>query len=78
MCTLGLKNLSTIIDSSSVEDCIQRMLADNVRHLLVHDKSKEIVGIIAMKDVMQAMLNHHDCTINSLNRIYFDDIVELS
>lgn len=79
LCTLGKKSLVTVPAETRIEDCVKQMLAGNLRHLLVAERGGEkIIGIISIKDVMKHMLNYHECSIETLTRLYRDDILDLS
>jgi CBS domain-containing protein len=59
------KKMVTVAPSSSLEDCIELMTRYHIRHLPVQEDNN-LVGIVSMRDVMQALISHKQERIDQL------------
>lgn len=60
-------NIPTVSPAESIQQCMQIMLQDRVRHLPVLDNGK-LVGLISMGDVVHAQLSDQENLILSLEQ----------
>jgi CBS domain-containing protein len=60
-------NTPTVSARDTIQHCMRVMTEERVRHLPVTDDGM-IVGLISMGDVIHAMLNDHEHTIESLEQ----------
>jgi CBS domain-containing protein len=49
------KNMITVRPEQTLEDCIELMTKHHIRHLPVQE-SDQLVGLVSMRDVMEAMI----------------------
>jgi CBS domain-containing protein len=49
------KNMITVRPEQTLEDCIELMTKHHIRHLPVQDND-QLVGLVSMRDVMEAMI----------------------
>ena len=54
----------------TIQDCIKLMISERTRHLPVLEND-EIVGIISIGDVIKAMIEEKDATIEQLEQYIF-------
>jgi CBS domain-containing protein len=59
------QQMFTIQLDSSLEECMNQMTAHRIRHLPVMDKGR-LVGMVSMRDVVEALITKKDSTIERL------------
>jgi len=60
-------NLSTAKENDNIQDCMNKMLLRNVRHLLILDQdSKDVVGLLSIKDLVKEVMDDKDKIIKTL------------
>ena len=65
--TMGKANLISVTLDNPIDKCMRKLLASNVRHLLIREKSTgSYVGMISIKDVVKCTLEKHDAVVNKL------------
>jgi CBS domain-containing protein len=52
------KNIIFTSPKESLEDCIEKMLSKNIRHLPVIDSTNVLVGIISIKDLLAGLFGY--------------------
>ncbi len=63
-------NLVNVRLNDPIERCMQKMLARDIRHLLImEDNSDTVVGMISIKDVVKCTLAKSDATVERLEVI---------
>lgn len=60
-------NLITASPTDTVDDCMQKMLSKDIRHLPLLDADKKVVGIISIKDLVKTLLAEKEKTIKVLS-----------
>ena len=60
------KDVISVTPGKTVEDCMQIMTTDRIRHLPVVDNGR-LIGMISIGDVMKELLNGKELTINSMS-----------
>ena len=60
------KDVISVTLRESVEDCMQIMTAERIRHLPAVDNGR-LMGMISIGDVMKELLNGKELTINSMS-----------
>ena len=60
------KDVISVTLRESVEDCMQIMATERIRHLPVVDNGR-LMGMISIGDVMKELLNGKELTINSMS-----------
>ena len=60
------KDVISVTSGKTVEDCMQIMTTDRIRHLPVVDNGR-LIGMISIGDVMKELLNGKELTINSMS-----------
>lgn len=67
ICTYGRDNLVTVSIGNPIDKCMHKMLASDIRHLLVREKETGmIVGMISIKDIVKCSVLKHEAIINKL------------
>jgi len=65
--TMGKANLISVTLDNPIDACMRKLLASNVRHLLIREKNTgTFVGMISIKDVVKCTLEKHDAVVNKL------------
>lgn len=65
--TMGKANLISVTLDNPIDACMRKLLASNVRHLLIREKNTgSYVGMISIKDVVKCTLEKHDAVVNKL------------
>lgn len=59
------RNVYTVTRDTSVEDCVALMARHHIRHLPVVEDD-QLVGLVSMRDVMQAMLENQGGEIKGM------------
>ena len=59
------KKVITINPDQSLEECMQLMTKEHIRHLPVIENGK-LVGIISIGDVVKELISNKESTINNL------------
>ena len=59
------KKVITIDPNQAIEDCMQLMTKEHIRHLPVVEGGK-LVGIISIGDVVKELISYKESTINTL------------
>ena len=60
-------NLITASPHDSVDGCMQKMLSKDIRHLPLLDDEGKVVGILSIKDLVKATVQHQEETIRILS-----------
>lgn len=60
-------NLITATPHDSVDGCMQKMLSKDIRHLPLLDDDGKVVGILSIKDLVKAVVQHQEETIKILS-----------
>ena len=60
-------NLITASPHDSVDGCMQKMLSKDIRHLPLLDDEGKVVGILSIKDLVKATVQHQEETIKILS-----------
>eukprot|EP00554_Chaetoceros_debilis_P005552 CAMPEP_0194073992 /NCGR_PEP_ID=MMETSP0149-20130528/1195_1 /TAXON_ID=122233 /ORGANISM="Chaetoceros debilis, Strain MM31A-1" /LENGTH=192 /DNA_ID=CAMNT_0038754067 /DNA_START=59 /DNA_END=637 /DNA_ORIENTATION=+ len=60
-------NLMTATPHDSVDDCMEKMLSKDIRHLPLLDDDGHVVGMLSVKDLVKTMLQEKDETIKILS-----------
>jgi CBS domain-containing protein len=66
VCTLGAANLITVVENEPVEECMKKVLASDVRHLLLKDNSGKIVSMLSVKDLVKCVVAKHQELVSRL------------
>jgi len=65
--TMGRSNLISVTLDNPIDKCMRKLLASNVRHLLIREKNTgTYVGMISIKDVVKCAVEKHDAVVNKL------------
>ena len=65
--TMGRSNLISVTLDNPIDKCMRKLLASNVRHLLIREKNTgKYVGMISIKDVVKCAVEKHDAVVNKL------------
>lgn len=59
------KKMVTVSPSATLEECMELMAHHRIRHLPVQD-GENLVGIVSMRDVMEAIISHKQDRIDQL------------
>ena len=59
------KNMITVRPEQTLEDCIELMTKHHIRHLPVQE-SDQLVGLVSMRDVMEALIAFKQSRIDQL------------
>lgn len=63
-------NLITATPTDSVQDCLNKMTESDIRHLPILDESgTKAVGMLSVKDCVQALLEEQESTIEMLSNL---------
>ncbi len=65
--TLMTKEVFTVGPDTGIEECMQLMTDEHIRHLPVLD-SGELVGLVSIGDVVRAIISQHEYTIEQLSK----------
>ena len=60
------QDVISVTPRESVEDCMQIMTTERIRHLPVVDNGR-LIGMISIGDVMKELVNGKELTINSMS-----------
>mmetsp|Transcript_8985 Transcript_8985/g.13810 ORF Transcript_8985/g.13810 Transcript_8985/m.13810 type:complete len:215 (+) Transcript_8985:143-787(+) len=60
-------NLITASPQDTVDECMEKMLSRDIRHLPILDESKNVVGMLSIKDCIKATIAERDRDINMLS-----------
>jgi CBS domain-containing protein len=66
ICTYGVANLVTVHEDEPVDDCMRKMLARDIRHLLVRDETGDVVSMLSIKDLCKVVVSRHDAVVRKL------------
>jgi CBS domain-containing protein len=66
-------NVLTVSPSQSVDDCMQLMTENRVRHLPVVDRGR-LVGIVTIGDAVKTVIAHQEATIRQLSSYIAGDL----
>ena len=70
VCTNGASNLVTVTRGNPIDQCMEKMLARDIRHLLVRRKEDNaIVGMISIKDVVKCAHMKSLAKVNQLETV---------
>ena len=59
--------LVTAKTSASVEECMEKMLNTNIRHLPLVDDTDKVVGMISIKDLVKTVVKEKENTIKVIS-----------
>ncbi|MBG0770672.1 MAG: CBS domain-containing protein [Anaerolineaceae bacterium] len=68
--SLMTKEVFTVSPDTVIEECMQLMTDEHIRHLPVVDAG-QLVGLISIGDVVKAIISQHEYTIEQLSK-YID------
>lgn len=60
-------NLMTAHPDESVDDCMQKMLAKDIRHLPLVDGNGKVMGMLSVKDLVKTLVKEKEDTIRVLS-----------
>jgi CBS domain-containing protein len=60
------KGVITVTPEMSIDECMQLMTKEKIRHLPVVENNR-LVGVISMRDVVKELISSKESTINSLS-----------
>ena len=63
----GAGKLVTANTKDSVEDCMEKMLSKDIRHLPLVDDDEKVVGLISIKDLVKTVVKEKEKTIQVLS-----------
>ena len=63
----GAGKLVTAKTTDSVEECMEKMLSKDIRHLPLVDQSDKVVGLISIKDLVKTVVKEKEKTIQVLS-----------
>jgi len=63
----GASKLVTAKTSDTVEDCMEKMLSKDIRHLPLTDDKEKVVGLISIKDLVKTVVAEKEETIKVLS-----------
>ena len=63
----GSAKLVTAPTDASVEECMEKMLSKDIRHLPIVDSSDKVVGLISIKDLVKIVVKEKEKTIKVLS-----------
>lgn len=66
ICTHGRANLVVAREDEDIEECMKKVLARDVRHLLVSNAEGKIYGLMSIKDLVKVVVERHNNVINHL------------
>jgi len=59
------KNMITVCQESTLEECIELMAKHHIRHLPVQEND-QLIGVVSMRDVMEALISFKQNRIDQL------------
>ncbi|MBG0786685.1 MAG: CBS domain-containing protein [Anaerolineaceae bacterium] len=68
--TLMTREVITISPDAGIEECMQMMTEEHIRHLPVVEAG-QLVGLVSIGDVVKAIISQHEYTIEQLSK-YID------
>jgi len=63
----GASKLVTAKVDATVEECMEKMLSRDIRHLPILDESSKVVGLISIKDLVKTVVKEKEETIKILS-----------
>ena len=63
----GAGNLITANTKDTVEECMEKMLSGDIRHLPLIDDTDKCVGLISIKDLVKTVVQEKEQTIKVLS-----------
>merc|ERR1712127_827168 len=60
-------NLLTASPHDSVDECMEKMLSKDIRHLPLLDDDGKVIGMLSVKDLVKTMVQEKDETIKVLS-----------
>jgi CBS domain-containing protein len=73
ICTYGVANLVIVNHDEPVDDCMRKMLARDIRHLLVRGDDGEIESMLSIKDLVKVTVAKHDAIVRKLTSYALGD-----
>ena len=65
--TMGKANLVSVTLDNPIDACMKKMLASNVRHLLIREKATGLMkGMISVKDIIKCTMEKHQAVVDKL------------
>jgi CBS domain-containing protein len=70
VCTHGKANLISVTLDNPVDACMRKVLARDIRHLLIREKDTgNMVGLISIKDLVKCVVAKHDAVVHRLESV---------
>lgn len=66
ICTYGEANLVVVEADDSIDECMQKMLGRDIRHLLIRDEHGKIISMLSIKDLVKVTVAKHEEVVNKL------------
>mmetsp|Transcript_16323 Transcript_16323/g.24389 ORF Transcript_16323/g.24389 Transcript_16323/m.24389 type:complete len:187 (+) Transcript_16323:70-630(+) len=60
-------NLMTAHPEDSVDECMEKMLSKDIRHLPLLDENGKVIGMLSVKDLVKTLVTEKDQTIKVLS-----------
>ena len=74
VCTHGRSNLVTVTLDNPIDACMRKVLARDIRHLLIREKeSGSIVGMLSIKDLVKCVVDKHEAVVGKLTNIVLSE-----
>ena len=64
--THGEANLIVANVDEPIDECMKKMLARDIRHLLIRDEKGDIVGMLSIKDLVKVVVARHQAVVQKL------------
>ncbi len=70
ICTYGESNLIVANDTDDIEVCLEKVLARDIRHLLIRDsKSHKLTSLLSIKDLVKVVVEMQRKKISALKKL---------
>lgn len=66
ICTHGMDNLVVAEIDDPIDECMKKMLARDIRHLLIRDEKGDIVSMLSIKDLVKVSVARHADVVRKL------------
>jgi CBS domain-containing protein len=64
--THGAANLIVVDEDEPIDECMKKMLARDIRHLLVRNAKGDIVSMLSIKDLVKVVVAKHQAVVQKL------------
>jgi len=54
--------------SDTIQDCVDVLVAKNIRHLPVADEDGDVIALLDIKDVAKSLVDEHQETLHTLHK----------